>query len=95
MQQIINFIVELINRFVSPTPTFFKTLRTISLILGFVASIAPILSMFDIQFNLGISLVIQKIVAVAAFIGAIISQLAQENPVKTKMPYTVQAESKK
>lgn len=95
MQQLINFIVELIHRWVSPTPKFFKTLRTISVILGVIASIAPILSMFDVQLNLGISLVIQKVVAVAAFISAIVSQLTQENPVKSMahMPYTVTAET--
>jgi uncharacterized membrane protein HdeD (DUF308 family) len=95
MQQIIDFIVELIKRWVSPTPTFFKTLRTISIIIGIITSIAPILSLFDIQFNLGISLVLQKIISVAAFIAAIVSQLSVQTPVPANMPYTTAVEAKK
>lgn len=92
MEQLKNFIIEMINRFVAKTPTFFKVLRNISVVLGILASVLPILAMFDIQFNLGISLVIQKIIAVSAFIAALVSQLAQETPIKADMPFTVKAE---
>ena len=92
MEQLKNFIIEFINRFVGKTPTFFKVLRNISIVLGILASIMPILGMFDIQFNLGISLVLQKIIAVAAFVAALVSQLTQETPVKADMPFTVTAQ---
>ena len=92
MEQLKNFIIELINRFVGKTPTFFKVIRNISVVLGILASIMPILGMFDIQLHLGISLVLQKIVAVSAFVAALISQLTQATPVKADMPFTVKAE---
>ncbi|MEO6304486.1 MAG: hypothetical protein ABIP51_15090 [Bacteroidia bacterium] len=80
MEQLTNFIVEMVHRFFSPTPKFFKTLRTISLILATIASIPSLLSVFNITLDLGVSTIVEKIVAIAAFVAAIVSQLAKEDP---------------
>lgn len=92
MQVIIDFIVELIRRWFAPTPTFFKTLRTIAVIIGIITAIEPILSMFDVQFHWGISVAIQKVISVVAFVSAVVAQLTVENPVKADLPYTAKKE---
>lgn len=94
MEQLVNFFVELINRWIAPTPVFFKTIRKISLIVGFITGIVPLLAMFDIQLSIGVSLVIQKVVSISSFIAAVISQLAQENIDLKKLPFTARLKAK-
>ena len=83
MEQLKNFIVELITRFISPTPKFFTILKTISLVLVLVASAPSILEAFGFTLNIGISAAVQKIVAISAFVAAVVAQLTKQDPANT------------
>ena len=75
-----DFLKELVNRLGGKSPKFFRTLKTIALILTAVAGIPTVLSMTGVILVGSTLLLITKIATIAGLVSTFISSLTVEAP---------------
>jgi len=74
------FITELIQRFATKNPKFFKVIQTISAAVAFVAFIPDLCAYLDIASPAWLELVHDKAVKIGALTAIILAQLPNEQP---------------
>ncbi len=70
-----DFLIELIKRFLSKTPKFFKVVKAISVIVALITGIPALLEQANIVLPDSLNAIASKVVSIAALISAFISQL--------------------
>lgn len=73
------FFLELIQRFLAKTPKFFKYIRLAGIALAIVTGLPAFLEGVGVVLPESIALVANKVVAIAASVGAFIAQLTVHN----------------
>jgi xanthine/uracil permease len=76
------FIIELLQRFATRNPNFFKVIQTISFAVGVVAFIPDLLDYLEIPSPLWMELLNDKAVKIGALTAVIMAQLPNDQPSK-------------
>lgn len=70
-----NFLIELVKRFLADTPWFFKVIRTLSIVIAFVTGLPELIAESGIVLPEAIEVFANKVIAIGAVIAGIIAQL--------------------
>jgi hypothetical protein len=70
-----DFLVELVKRFLSNTPSFFKVVKVLAIITALVAGIPTLLESSGVILPNVIAALASKIVSISALVAAFIAQL--------------------
>ena len=76
------FITELVQRFATKNPKFFKIIQAISGTVAIVAFIPDLLSYLDIPSPLWLEILHDKAIKIGALTAIILAQLPNEQPTK-------------
>lgn len=79
-----DFLLEIVKRWGAKTPYFFRVLRWLTVIIAVVTGLPEVIAEAGIDLPDAIDVLANKVVAIAATIGAIISQLTATTEEKTK-----------
>jgi hypothetical protein len=84
METLQKFIIEILVRFVSDTPNFFKIVRTVGLVVSTISGIALVINSNSELFGEAINTIVVKVIMYAGLASSFIAQLTATTDAKRK-----------
>jgi hypothetical protein len=84
METLQKFIIEILVRFVSDTPNFFKIVRTVGLVVSSISGIALVINTNSELFGEAINTIVVKVIMYAGIASSFIAQLTATTDAKRK-----------
>jgi hypothetical protein len=84
METLQKFIIEILVRFVSDTPNFFKIVRTIGLIVSSISGIALVINSNSELFGEAINTIVVQVIMYTGLVSTFIAQLTATTEAKRK-----------